>query len=90
MACCSIHLQLHPLSQFQARSREPRIAEKAADGEDDAQEGADAPDRQGTALLHAAGRLHPRRVGTCHAEPEVVKTNFHSRGQIQGDSSNLG
>ena len=52
---------------FKARSREPRPSEEASDGEDDAPEGAAAEGGQGTALLHAAGRLHPRRLRARHA-----------------------
>ena len=75
-------LQLISLSQFQACSREPRIAEEASDGEDDAQEGVGPPGRQGTAVLQAAGRLHPGRVRARRAEQQVVRANFHSRGQV--------
>ena len=52
---------------FQARAREPRSAEEADGGETASQEGADAPARQGTDLLQAAGRLHAGRLRARHA-----------------------
>ena len=77
-------LQLILLSQFQACSREPRIAEEASDGEDDAQEGVGPPGRQGTAVLQAAGRLHPSRVRARRAEQQVVRKSELPlyRGQV--------
>ena len=67
---------------FQARTREPRPAEEADVGEAAAQEGADAPARQGADVLQAAGRLHAGRLRARHAgvggqQPEVVKDKRH-------------